>query len=29
MLRGDNMKLSEYAKKNSITYQTAWSHFKQ
>lgn len=23
------MKLSEYAKKNSITYQTAWSHFKQ
>lgn len=22
------MKLSEYAKKNSISYQTAWSHFK-
>ena len=22
------MKLSEYAKKNSITYQTAWNHFK-
>jgi len=23
------LKLSEYAKKNSITYQTAWNHFKQ
>lgn len=23
------MKLSEYAKKNSISYQTAWSHYKQ
>ena len=23
------MKLSEYAKKNSITYQAAWNHFKQ
>ena len=23
------MKLSEYAKRNSITYQTAWTHFKQ
>ena len=22
------MKLSDYAKKNSITYQTAWNHFK-
>ena len=22
------MKLSEYAKKNSVTYQTAWNHFK-
>ena len=22
------LKLSEYAKKNSITYQTAWNHFK-
>ena len=23
------MKLSEYAKKNSISYQSAWNHFKQ
>jgi len=23
------MKLSEYAKKNSVTYRTAWNHFKQ
>ncbi len=22
------MKLSEYAKKNSISYKTAWNHFK-
>jgi len=22
------MKLSEYARKNSISYQTAWHHFK-
>jgi hypothetical protein len=22
------MKLSEYAKKNNITYKTAWKHFK-
>lgn len=29
MKGGDAMKLSEYAKKNSISYQTAWSHFKQ
>lgn len=25
---GGTVKLSEYAKKNSISYQTAWSHFK-
>jgi predicted site-specific integrase-resolvase len=24
-----NVKLSEYAKTNSITYQTAWNHFKK
>jgi putative resolvase len=24
-----SMKLSEYARKNSITYQTAWNHFKK
>ena len=23
------MKLSEYAKRNSISYQTAWNHYKQ
>lgn len=23
------MKLSEYAIKNSISYQTAWNHFKE
>jgi predicted site-specific integrase-resolvase len=23
------VKLSEYAKANSITYQTAWNHFKK